>query len=84
MKISVIMPVYNAEKYLHECMDSILGQTLGDFELFCINDGSIDRSDEILSEYAAKDSRIKLLSTPHVGAYKARREGLLQATGEFI
>ena len=84
MRISVIMPVYNAEKYLRECMDSILGQTLGDFEFFCINDGSTDRSADILAEYAAKDPRIRLLETPHVGAYKARREGLLQATGEFI
>ena len=84
MKISVIMPVYNAEKYLRECMDSILGQTLGDFEMFCINDGSTDGSEAILAEYAAKDSRVKLLATPHVGAYKARREGLMHASGEFI
>lgn len=83
-KISVIMPVYNAEKYLRECMDSMLGQTLGDFEMFCINDGSTDKTAAILAEYAAKDARVKLLATNHVGAYKARREGLRQAVGEFI
>ena len=84
MKVSVIMPVYNAEKYLHECMDSILGQTMGDIEVFCIDDGSTDASAAILAEYASKDKRVVLLATPHVGAYKARREGLAHATGEYI
>lgn len=83
-KISVIMPVYNAERYLRECMDSILSQTLSDFEMFCINDGSTDGTEAILAEYAATDVRVKLQTTNHVGAYKARREGLKQAVGEFV
>lgn len=68
-KISVIMPVYNAEKYLRECMDSILGQTLGDFEMFCINDGSTDGTAAILAEYAATDVRVKLLTTNRVASF---------------
>ena len=58
-KISVIVPVYNVEKYLHRCIDSILTQTFTDFEVLLINDGSKDRSGEICDEYAKKDSRVK-------------------------
>lgn len=59
-KISVIVPVYNVEKYLHRCIDSILTQTFTDFEVLLINDGSKDRSGEICDEYAKKDSRVKV------------------------
>lgn len=83
-KVSVIMPVYNAEKYLRECLDSVLGQTLKEIEVFCINDGSTDGTAAILDEYAARDARVRLLATDHVGAYKARREGLALASGAFI
>ncbi len=83
-KISVIIPVYNVEKYLGECLDSILGQTLSDIEVLCVDDGSTDGSAGIIAEYAARDKRVVPLSTPHVGAYKARREGLSRATGEYI
>ena len=83
-KISVIIPVYNAEKYLGECLDSILGQTLEDIEVFCIDDGSTDSSGAILQDYARRDGRVKLLRTEQVGAYKARREGYDRATGEFL
>ena len=83
-KVSVIIPVYNAEKFLRECLDSILGQTLGDIEVFCINDGATDGTAEILAECAARDKRLKLLATDQVGAYKARREGLRRATGEYV
>ena len=83
-KVSVIIPVYNAVRFLRECLDSILGQTLREIEVFCINDGSTDGTAAILDEYAARDERVKLLATDHVGAYKARREGLGHATGTYI
>lgn len=60
LKISVIVPVYNAETYLHRCIDSILSQTFTDFELILVEDGSIDKSGEICDEYATKDSRVRV------------------------
>ena len=60
-KISVIIPVYNVEKYLNRCLDSIVNQTLEDIEVICVNDGSTDNSLQILKEYASKDSRIKIV-----------------------
>ena len=83
-RISVILPVYNAERYLDECLDSILNQTLREIEVFCIDDGSTDNSRQILERRASADSRIRILQTPHLGAYEARRAGLACATGEFL
>ncbi|MBE6382570.1 MAG: glycosyltransferase [Lentisphaerae bacterium] len=83
-KISVIIPVYNVEKYLGECLDSILGQTLKDIEVICVDDGSTDGSPRILSDYAAKDARVRLFSSPHAGAFRAREVGVNAASGEFI
>ena len=60
IKVSVIIPVYNVEKYLRECLDSVINQTLRDIEIICINDGSTDGSLEILEEYAKKDKRIRM------------------------
>ena len=60
--VSVIVPVYNVEKYLSRCLDSILAQSLQSIEVICIDDGSIDRSPEILNEYAGKDARIKVIT----------------------
>ena len=61
-KVSVIIPVYNVEKYLRQCLDSVVNQTLKDIEIICVNDGSTDNSLEILEEYASKDSRIKIIT----------------------
>lgn len=83
-KVSVIVPVYNVEKYLGECLDSVLGQTLEDIEVICVDDGSTDGSAAILADYAAKDQRIRLMSSDHGGAYVARRRGLSAATGEYV
>ena len=83
-KVSVIIPAYDAGKYLRGCLDSILGQSLGDMEVFCIDDGSTDDTAAILADYARRDSRVRLLSTSRVGAYKARREGLKLASGEYV
>ena len=83
-KVSVIIPVYNVEKYLGECLDSILGQTLPDCEVLCVDDGSTDGSAAILAEYAAKDSRVRLFSSPHAGAFRAREVGVKASCGEYV
>lgn len=82
--ISVLMPVYNAERYVAEAVESILGQTFGDFEFLITDDGSTDRSLKILKHYAAKDARIRLISRPNTGYVKALNEMLTEAKGEFI
>ena len=83
-KISIIIPVYNTEKYLHECLDSVVNQTLKDIEIICIDDGSTDNSYQILQEYADKDSRFVILQQENKGAGRARNSGLKNATGEFV
>ncbi len=83
-KISIILSVYNVEKYLNECLDSILNQTFKDFELICINDSSTDRSLDILNDYAAKDSRVKVFTQPNGGASSTRNYGMKQASGDYL
>ncbi len=83
-KISVIIPVYNAEKYLKECLDSLLGQTFTEFEIICVDDGSIDRSLEILKKYAEQDSRIRVLTQQNKYAGAARNKGFEVAAGEYV
>lgn len=82
--ISVIVPVYNTEKYLRKCLDSICGQTYRSLEILCVNDGSTDGSAAILEEYAAKDNRIKVIIQANGGLSAARNTGLEHATGEWI
>jgi glycosyltransferase involved in cell wall biosynthesis len=82
--ISVIVPVYNAEKYLHRCIDSILAQTYTDFELLLIDDGSPDNSGAICDEYAAKDSRVRVFHKENGGVSSARNLGLDNVRGEWI
>lgn len=83
-KISVIVPVYNTEKYLNRCIDSILAQTFTDFELLLIDDGSKDNSGTICDEYAAKDSRVRVFHKENGGVSSARKLGLDNAQGEWI
>lgn len=83
-QISVIVPVYNVEKYLSRCIESILSQTFTDFELLLIDDGSTDRSGEICDEYAKKDTRIRVFHTKNRGVSAARNLGLDNAKGEWI
>ncbi len=83
-KVSVIIPVYNVEKYLRECLDSVVNQTLKDIEIICVDDGSTDDSGAILDEYAAKDSRIKVIHKENGGYGKAMNVGIDSATGEYI
>lgn len=82
--ISIIIPVYNVEKYLPECLDSLLAQTYPNFELICVNDGSPDGSQNILEQYARKDSRVRVFCRENGGVSSARNFGLEQAWGEYI
>lgn len=84
MKISVIVPVYNAEKYISRCVDSILKQIYSDWELLLVDDGSKDGSLAILNDYAKKDCRIKVFHQENAGAGAARNVGLDNAIGEYI
>lgn len=83
-KVSIIIPVYNVEKYLARCLDSVISQTLKDIEIICINDGSTDNSANIISVYAEKDERIKIITQSNAGISKTRNIGIKKATGEFI
>lgn len=83
-KISVIIPVYNADKYLQDCLDSILSQEIKDIQIICVDDGSTDRSREFLEKYASIDSRIIVLEQHNLGAGAARNRGLAVATGEYL
>lgn len=84
VKISVIVPVYNVEKELPRCIESLLTQTYSNFELLLINDGSSDGSPEIMERYAEKDPRIRTLHKKNGGVSSARNRGLEQAKGEYV
>ena len=83
-EISIIIPVYNVEKYLRRCLDSVLNQTFTDWEAICVNDGSPDNSDKILAEYAARDNRFKIVNKKNGGLSDARNAGFPHATGKYI
>ena len=82
--LSIIIPVYNAAKYLRPCLDSVLGQTLKDIEIICIDDGSTDESATILEEYACADSRVRVIRQDNAGQGAARNMGLELACGEYV
>ncbi|MDD5020556.1 MAG: glycosyltransferase family 2 protein [Endomicrobiaceae bacterium] len=82
--ISIVIPVYNVEKYLRQCLDSVVNQTFSDFECICVNDGSTDNSLSILQEYATKDKRFKIFSTENKGIYSTRNTGISHSIGEYI
>lgn len=83
-KVSVVMPVYNASRFLNDSVDSILNQTLNDLELICVDDGSSDDSLDILNSYMEKDSRVRVFSLKHQGGGNARNYGLEKITGEYL
>ncbi|SFW17087.1 Glycosyl transferase family 2 [Prevotellaceae bacterium HUN156] len=83
-KVSISVPVYNAENYLRQCLDSLVNQTLQDIEIIIVNDGSTDSSESICNEYAEKDSRVKLISKENGGSASARQVALESSTGEYI
>lgn len=82
--VSVIVPVYNVEKYVSKCLDSLINQTLRNIEIICINDGSTDNSLKILEEYAQKDSRIIVINQENQGVGAARNRGLEIAKGDYL
>ena len=83
-KITFVLPVYNVEKYLPECLDSVINQTMDDIEIICIDDGSTDNSLEILKKYQKKDNRIKIFSFTNKGLGPARNRGIDRAHGEYV
>ncbi len=85
MKVSVVIPVFNVQKYLEACLDSVLSQELDDFEVICVNDGSTDDSKSILERYAQRDSRIRIMyHGMNRGLSEARNTGIQQASGEYL
>ncbi len=84
IKVSIIIPVYNMEAYLRECLDSVLSQTLREIEAVCIDDGSTDSSPTILAEYAARDPRVKVISQKNAGSGPARNAGIAESKGEWL
>lgn len=84
MKISVIVPIYNVEKYLGKCLNSILDQTFTDYELILVDDGSTDSSGDIADEYALKDDRISVIHKKNGGLSDARNHGIEKANGEYV
>ena len=83
-KISIIIPIYNAEKYLKICLDSVIEQTYENIEIICVNDGSKDNSLEILREYQKKDNRIIIIDKKNEGVSEARNDGIKKSTGEYV
>ena len=80
----MIIPVYNVEKYLHRCLDSVIAQTYQNLEIICVDDGSVDESGKICDQYAVRDARIKVIHQENQGVSAARNRGLDAAEGEYI
>lgn len=83
-KVSVLVPIYNVENFLPQCLDSLINQTLPDIEIICINDGSTDNSKRIIESYAKKDDRIVTINKKNSGYGDSMNRGLQKATGEYI
>ena len=83
-KVSIIIPIYNHEKYLRECLDSVINQTMNDIEIICVNDGSTDGSFAILKEYANNDNRLKIVDKKNTGLGPSRNVGLDYISGEYV
>lgn len=84
MEISLIIPVYNGEKYIEECLDSVLNQSMSNIEIIVVNDGSTDNSLSILKDYKKSNEQIKIINKENAGASEARRDGVKHATGKYI
>jgi glycosyltransferase involved in cell wall biosynthesis len=84
VKVSVVIPVYNVEDFLEECLDSVVNQTLRDIEIICVNDGSPDDSLRILEEYARRDNRITVINQDNAGHAVASNRGIDLAKGEYL
>ena len=84
IKVSAVVPIFNVEDYIGPCLDSILSQSLKEFEVICVNDGSTDSSLDILKEYAAKDNRIKIINKDNAGYGHTMNIGMDMASGSFL
>ena len=84
MKFSIIVPIFNLEKYLNKCLHSLATQTYTNIEIICVNDGSTDNSLGILKKYAEQDNRIKIIDKNNEGVSISRNEGIKIATGDYI
>ena len=84
IKVSIVMPVYNVQSYLDECLDTLQNQTLKEIEIICVDDGSTDLSPEILKKHQKADSRIKIITQHNSGAAVARNKGFEQVQGEYV
>ena len=84
MLLSIIIPVYNVEQYIEECLDSVCTQSFVDWEAICVNDGSTDRSLSLLQEFASRDRRIHVVSQSNAGLSAPRNTGLKAASGEYV
>ena len=84
VKVSVLVPIYNVEKFLPECLDSLVGQSLKEIEIICINDGSTDKSPEIVKEYSKRDKRIVVINKKNSGYGDSMNQGLKKAVGEYV
>ena len=82
--VSIIIPTYNVEKYIEQCLKSLFAQKYKNFEIICVDDGSTDKSSEILEEYEQKDKRFTVISQPNKGVSAARNRGMQQAKGKYI
>lgn len=82
--VSILVPIYNVEKYLEKCLDSLISQTLRNIEIICINDGSTDNSFSIIKNYAARDNRIIIINKKNTGYGDSMNQGLSKAKGEYI
>ena len=84
VKVSVVMPVYNVENYIEECLDSLISQTLKEIEIICVDDGSTDGTLNLLYKYEKSDTRVKVIQQQNQYAGVARNNGMKHAVGEYI
>ena len=84
IKVSVVMPVYNAGEYLSRAISDVLSQTLSELELICVDDGSTDNSHDIIKRFAAKDKRVRVIREKNAGPSVARNSGLKSAKGKYV
>lgn len=82
--ISVIIPVYNSERFIARCLESVINNTYKNLQIICVNDGSTDESGRILTEYMEKDKRISVINKDNGGAASSRKAGILAAKGDYI
>ena len=83
-KFSIIIPVYNVEKYIKRCLDSVFNQTFNDFEVIVVDDGSTDKTNTICNDYCKNNENMKVIHTEHVGVSASRNIGINNASGEYI